>query len=75
MTTRELDNLISQTEYALTVTPMYDEGPGQRMLGDAITGKNENHHFYNDLVGNGTGPVCLLLTEIEITINFPPSAL
>uniref|UniRef100_A0A8D0AFH4 Collagen type XII alpha 1 chain n=1 Tax=Sander lucioperca TaxID=283035 RepID=A0A8D0AFH4_SANLU len=37
MTTRQLDNLISQTEYDLTVTPIYDEGPGQPMLGNAIT--------------------------------------
>ncbi len=74
MTTRELDNLISQTEYSLAVTPIYDGSPGQTMLGEAITGKNENH-FYNDLVDNGSGPVCLLLTKIEITLNFPPSAL
>lgn len=75
MTTRELDNLISQTEYSLAVTPIYDETSGQTMLGEAITGENENHHYYNELVGNGTGPVCLLLTEIDITLNFPPSAL
>ncbi|KAG7244369.1 hypothetical protein INR49_002894 [Caranx melampygus] len=37
VTTRKLDNLISQTEYALTVTPVYDEGPGQTMVGSAIT--------------------------------------
>ncbi|XP_034381076.1 collagen alpha-1(XII) chain-like isoform X2 [Cyclopterus lumpus] len=37
VTTRQLDNLISQTEYGLAVTPIYDEGPGQPMLGDAIT--------------------------------------
>ncbi|XP_059208525.1 collagen alpha-1(XII) chain [Centropristis striata] len=37
LTTRVLDNLISQTEYGLAVTPIYDEGPGQPMLGDAIT--------------------------------------
>ncbi|XP_034713985.1 collagen alpha-1(XII) chain isoform X1 [Etheostoma cragini] len=37
VTTRQLDNLISQTEYDLTVTPIYDEGPGQPMLGSAIT--------------------------------------
>uniref|UniRef100_A0A671Y8U5 Collagen alpha-1(XII) chain n=1 Tax=Sparus aurata TaxID=8175 RepID=A0A671Y8U5_SPAAU len=37
VTTRELDNLISQTEYGLAVTPIYDEGPGQPMLGEAIT--------------------------------------
>lgn len=42
ITTRQLDNLISQTEYALAVTPIYDEGPGQTMLGDAITGKSRN---------------------------------
>uniref|UniRef100_A0A673B2H7 Collagen alpha-1(XII) chain n=1 Tax=Sphaeramia orbicularis TaxID=375764 RepID=A0A673B2H7_9TELE len=27
VTTRQLDNLMSQTEYALAVTPVYDEGP------------------------------------------------
>ncbi|KAM8833742.1 collagen alpha-1(XII) chain isoform 2-T2 [Synchiropus picturatus] len=37
VTTRQLDNLMSQTEYALSVTPVYDEGPGQPMLGEAIT--------------------------------------
>ncbi|KAM9842426.1 collagen alpha-1(XII) chain [Aulostomus maculatus] len=37
VTTKQLDNLISQTEYALAVTPIYDEGPGQPMLGEAIT--------------------------------------
>ncbi|KAL3968337.1 C-type lectin domain family 4 member A [Sarotherodon galilaeus] len=37
VTSRQLDNLISQTEYALAVTPIYDEGPGQPMLGEAIT--------------------------------------
>ncbi|KAM8917084.1 collagen alpha-1(XII) chain isoform 2-T2 [Spinachia spinachia] len=37
VTTRQLDNLISQTEYSLAVTPIYDEGPGQPMLGEAIT--------------------------------------
>lgn len=44
VTTRELDNLISQTEYGLAVTPIYDEGPGQPMLGEAITGENGNYH-------------------------------
>ncbi|CAI5695215.1 unnamed protein product [Oreochromis niloticus] len=37
VTSRQLDNLISQTEYTLAVTPIYDEGPGQPMLGEAIT--------------------------------------
>ncbi|XP_034431804.1 collagen alpha-1(XII) chain isoform X3 [Hippoglossus hippoglossus] len=37
VTTRQLDNLMSQTEYGLTVTPIYDEGAGQPMLGDAVT--------------------------------------
>uniref|UniRef100_A0A3Q4H4L4 Collagen alpha-1(XII) chain n=1 Tax=Neolamprologus brichardi TaxID=32507 RepID=A0A3Q4H4L4_NEOBR len=37
VTSRQLDNLISQTEYALAVTPVYDEGPGQPMLGEGIT--------------------------------------
>lgn len=40
MTTEQLENLMSQTEYALAVTPIYDEGPGQTMLGEAVTGKN-----------------------------------
>eukprot|EP00064_Thunnus_orientalis_P006626 superscaffoldBa00000696_g6644 len=38
VTNRQLDNLISQTEYGLAVTPIYDEGPGQPMLGTATTG-------------------------------------
>ncbi|KAM9354603.1 collagen alpha-1(XII) chain [Pholidichthys leucotaenia] len=37
VTTRQLENLISQTEYALAVTPIYDEGAGQPMLGEGIT--------------------------------------
>ncbi|XP_054652752.1 collagen alpha-1(XII) chain isoform X3 [Dunckerocampus dactyliophorus] len=37
MTSKQLDNLVSQTEYALAVTPIYDEGPGQTMLGEGIT--------------------------------------
>ncbi|KAF0044542.1 hypothetical protein F2P81_003700 [Scophthalmus maximus] len=37
LTTRVLDNLMSQTEYALAVTPIYDERTGQPMLGDAVT--------------------------------------
>lgn len=41
-TTRKLDNLISQTEYGLAVTPVYDEGSPDPMLGEAVTGKNVN---------------------------------
>ncbi|XP_029281105.1 LOW QUALITY PROTEIN: collagen alpha-1(XII) chain [Cottoperca gobio] len=33
----DLVSLISQTEYDVAVTPMYDEGPGNPMLGTAIT--------------------------------------
>ena len=40
VTTRQLDNLVSQTEYALAVTPIYDEGSSQPMLGEAVTGEN-----------------------------------
>ncbi|XP_066579143.1 collagen alpha-1(XII) chain isoform X2 [Amia ocellicauda] len=36
-TTKVLDNLISQTEYDVAVTPVYDEGPGSPMLGQAVT--------------------------------------
>ncbi|XP_061650641.1 collagen alpha-1(XII) chain isoform X2 [Phyllopteryx taeniolatus] len=32
-----LDDLMSQTEYTLAVTPIYDEGPGQTMLGEGVT--------------------------------------
>lgn len=53
VTTKQLDNLISQTEYGLAVTPIYDEGPGQPMLGNAITG--ENHH-YCYITDNGNVP-------------------
>lgn len=42
MTDKNLDNLISQTEYSLAVTPIYDVGPGQPMMGEAITGRNGN---------------------------------
>ena len=41
VTTRQLDNLMSQTEYGLVVTPIYDESTGQPMLGDAVTGESE----------------------------------
>ncbi|XP_029351702.1 collagen alpha-1(XII) chain isoform X3 [Echeneis naucrates] len=37
ITTLDLSNLISQTEYDVAVTPIYDEGPGTPMLGNAIT--------------------------------------
>lgn len=42
VTSKQLDNLISQTEYSLAVTPIHDEGPGQPMLGAATTGKNDD---------------------------------
>lgn len=38
VTTLVLTSLISQTEYDVAVTPVYDEGPGNPMLGSAITG-------------------------------------
>ncbi|XP_041814167.1 collagen alpha-1(XII) chain [Chelmon rostratus] len=37
ITTLDLSSLISQTEYDVAVTPIYDEGPGSPMLGTAIT--------------------------------------
>ncbi|MEQ2217025.1 hypothetical protein XENOCAPTIV_029712, partial [Xenoophorus captivus] len=37
VTEKQLENLISQTEYTLAVTPIYDEGAGQPMTGSAIT--------------------------------------
>ncbi|XP_068454822.1 collagen alpha-1(XII) chain [Clinocottus analis] len=37
VTTTDLTNLISQTEYDVAVTPVYDEGPAAPMLGTAIT--------------------------------------
>lgn len=33
-----LSGLISQTEYDVAVTPIYDDGPATPMLGSAITG-------------------------------------
>lgn len=76
VTTRILDSLTSQTEYGLAVTPIYDEGPGQPMLGEAITGKTENDHYYMYkyiyvyiyTVDCGTGPVCILFTGTEIKL-------
>ncbi|KAJ8392978.1 hypothetical protein AAFF_G00068820 [Aldrovandia affinis] len=38
VTARGLDNLISQTEYDVAVTPVYDEGAGSPMLGQGVTG-------------------------------------
>ncbi|XP_061563452.1 collagen alpha-1(XII) chain-like [Cololabis saira] len=37
VTTLQLTGLISQTEYDVAVTPIYDEGPAGPMLGTAIT--------------------------------------
>uniref|UniRef100_A0A096MGL7 Collagen alpha-1(XII) chain n=1 Tax=Poecilia formosa TaxID=48698 RepID=A0A096MGL7_POEFO len=37
ITTLQLTSLISQTEYDVAVTPVYDEGPAAPMLGTAIT--------------------------------------
>uniref|UniRef100_A0A669CR94 Collagen type XII alpha 1 chain n=1 Tax=Oreochromis niloticus TaxID=8128 RepID=A0A669CR94_ORENI len=37
ITTLELSSLISQTEYDVAVTPIYDDGPATPMLGSAIT--------------------------------------
>ena len=45
VTTRQLDNLISQTEYAIAVTPVYAEGPAEPMLGEAITGRRRSSHI------------------------------
>ncbi|XP_029902398.1 collagen alpha-1(XIV) chain-like [Myripristis murdjan] len=38
VTTLSLSRLISQTEYDVTITPVYTEGPGTVMAGQAITG-------------------------------------
>ncbi len=70
VTTRQLDNLISQTEYSLAVTPIYDEGPGQTMVGSAVTGKNGKPHNYKDIVVMALAPAGLL-----ITLNLTPSSL
>ena len=45
MTTRVLDNLISQTEYDVAVTPVYDSRTGSPMLNQAITGKGLIFHI------------------------------
>uniref|UniRef100_A0A3Q3X4W8 Uncharacterized protein n=1 Tax=Mola mola TaxID=94237 RepID=A0A3Q3X4W8_MOLML len=37
ITTLDLASLISQTEYNVVVTPIYAEGPGKPMLGNAVT--------------------------------------
>lgn len=39
ITTQDLSGLISQTEYDVAVTPVYTEGSGTPMLGNAITGQ------------------------------------
>lgn len=39
VTTQGLDNLKSQTEYDVAVTPVYDSGTGNPMLNQAITGE------------------------------------
>lgn len=48
VTSKKIDQLISQTEYSLAVTPIYDVGPAQPMLGEAITGKNGNFPNHKD---------------------------
>lgn len=48
MTNTDLDNLISQTEYSLAVTPIYDAGPGQPMMGEAVTGRDGNSADHDD---------------------------
>lgn len=40
ITTLVLASLRSQTEYDVAVTPVYDEGPANPMLGSAITGES-----------------------------------
>lgn len=45
MTTQQLDNLISQTEYDVTVTPVYDSRTGSPMQNKATTGKEFFHSF------------------------------
>lgn len=50
MIEKQLENLISQTEYTLAVTPIYDEGAGQPMTGSAITGMNDNHSVTENIV-------------------------
>lgn len=40
ITSLDLSSLISQTEYDVAVTPIYNTGPGNPMLGTAITGLN-----------------------------------
>ncbi|XP_060947388.1 collagen alpha-1(XII) chain [Limanda limanda] len=37
ITTLDLSSLLSQTEYDVAVTPIYDKGPGTTMIGSAIT--------------------------------------
>lgn len=38
VTSLDVPGLTSQTEYDVAVTPVYDEGPGNPMLGMAVTG-------------------------------------
>lgn len=39
VTEQDLENLKSQTEYDVAVTPIYDSGTGNPMLNQAITGE------------------------------------
>lgn len=45
VTTQGLDNLKSQTEYDVAVTPVYDSGIGNPMLNQATTGECLIMHF------------------------------
>lgn len=51
VTTLDLSSLISRTEYDIAVTPMYDTGPGQTMIGNAVTGQNITSRFTRPLPG------------------------
>lgn len=60
VTSLDLSSLFSQTEYDVAVTPMYDTGPGQTMIGNAITGQN--------IVARFTGP--LPVTRLHLLVFF-----
>lgn len=49
VTTLDLSSLISQSEYQVSVTPVYQSGPGQAMKGTAITGEEPLPLFYVSL--------------------------
>lgn len=71
-----LSSLISQTEYDLAVTPIYDDGPATPMLGSAITGMNLHFIFFGHPAlikeGETTALILVIAKAGTILTEHPP---